>query len=57
MPASSWVADSVHEPLPDDSVVTHSVVLDSFTVTVPVGVEPEYCGETVTDTFSTCSSP
>ena len=42
------VAESVHEPVPDDKVITHKVFLDSVTVTVPVGV-PANSGETETD--------
>ena len=57
MPAASSVADNVHEPVADDNVIVHSVVVDSFTVTVPVGVVPGDCGETVTDRCSTCSCP
>jgi len=44
-------------PLPDGSVIVHNVVPDSLMVTLPLGVEPEYCGETVTDRRSTCSCP
>ena len=47
----------MHDPLAPDSVITHSVVVDSLIVTVPVGVEPEYCGETVTTRCSVCSCP
>ena len=57
MPTASFSADNVHDPLPDFSVITHSVVVDCFTVTVPVAVVPEYCGETVTEKCSTPSSP
>ena len=57
MPTASFSADNVHEPLAPDSVITHSVVVDCFTVTVPVAVVPEYCGETVTEKCSTPSSP
>jgi hypothetical protein len=51
------LADSLQEPLHDDSVMTHSVVPGSVIVTLPVGVVSEYCGETVTDTTSACSCP
>lgn len=57
MPVFSLLADNVHDPLPDESVNAHSCVEDSFTLTVPVGREPEYSGETVTDSFSVCSCP
>ena len=57
MPALSFLADNLHERLAEDSEITHSVVVDCFTVTVPVGVEPEYCGDTVTERFRTCSCP
>jgi hypothetical protein len=57
VPALSFLADNLHERLAEDSEITHSVVVDCFTVTVPVGVEPEYCGDTVTERFRTCSCP
>ena len=53
----SFTFDSVHEPLAEDSLIVHNVFVESVTVTVPVGVKPEYCGETVTDKCSTCSCP
>ena len=55
MPALTFLADSLHELLAPDMVITHNAVLYSFTVTVtvtvtvPVGVEPEYYKETVTN--------
>jgi hypothetical protein len=45
----------VHEPLPEDSLITHSVVVDFFTETDPVGVAPVYRGETVTEKRCSCS--
>ena len=49
MPVLSLLEDSLHDPLPDDSVMTHSAVTDSLIVTLPAGAVPECCGETVTD--------
>ena len=45
----SFLADSVHEPLAPLSEVVHNVVVDSLIVTLPVGGEPEYYKETVTN--------
>ena len=53
----SFLGDSLHDPLPDESLITHNVVVESFTVTVSVGVEPANSGETVTDRCRTCSCP
>jgi hypothetical protein len=38
------LAESVHFPLPDESLITHSVLVEALIVTFPVGVEPENCG-------------
>lgn len=57
MPALSLLAERVQDPLPDDSVILHKVVMDVFTVTVPVGIVPPYWGETTTESRSVCSCP
>ena len=57
VPALSLLDDSVHEPLPFDRLITHKVVVDFFTATLPVAVVPRNSGDTVTETRSACSSP
>jgi hypothetical protein len=57
LPMASCVADKLQDPEPADSVIVQSVSDCPLTVTIPVGIEPGYCEETVTVRFSTCSSP
>ena len=57
VPALSFQADSLQDPLPDDSVILQSVVMDIFTVTVPVGIVPANWGEIATERRSVCSWP
>jgi hypothetical protein len=44
----------MHDPLPPDSFMRQDVPL---MVTVPVGMVPENCGETLTERRSLCSCP
>lgn len=37
--------------------MTHTGTMALLTATLPVGVDREYCGETLTVRSSTCSSP
>ena len=57
MPTGSFASESVHEPSPADSEIMHSVAVESFTVTIPVGVEPANSGRTATESCSAPSSP
>ena len=57
MRGSSCLGDNLHDPFPDESVITHSAPVEDLTVTVPVGGAPRNLGETLTDRRSACSCP
>jgi hypothetical protein len=56
-PTGSFLADRVQEPDPAERVIAHNVVLESLTLTTPVGVEPGNSGVTLTANFSAPSLP